>query len=353
MLLIKTGRMKCCLSLCLMLLSSGISAYNQDPSPNPPNVLLITIDTLRTDRVSVYSDKYLQTPVIDSIASRGAVFFQAFAHTPTTLPSHTNILTGTTPLFHGVHDNGIFTLDESFLTIAEILKSEGYATAAFIGAYPLDKRFGLGQGFDVYDDEYGSMESQKISYVERKAEVVIERAVNWLQKRSGKWFLWIHLYDPHDPYDPPEPFKTDYINRYYDGEVAYVDHSLGKLVDYMESAGLFKQTFIVLTGDHGESLGEHGEETHGYFAYNSTLHIPLFIAGPEVGKKSVGDLVGHVDIVPTICAAVGVAAPSWAEGLSLLPLMRGEKFPNRTLYFESLYPYYSRGWAPIRGVLRK
>ncbi|MCJ7680502.1 MAG: sulfatase-like hydrolase/transferase [Candidatus Aminicenantes bacterium] len=353
MVLIKTGPMKCCLSFCLMLLSSGISAYNQDPSPNLPNVLLITIDTLRTDRVSVYSDKYIKTPVIDSIASRGTVFTQAFANTPTTLPSHTNILTGTTPLYHGVHDNGIFTLDESFITIAEILKDQGYATAAFIGAYPLDKRFGLGQGFDVYDDEYGSVESQKISYVERKAEVVIERAVNWLQKRTGKWFLWIHLFDPHNPYDPPEPFKTDYTNRLYDGEVAYVDHSLGKLVDYMESAGLFKQTLIVLTGDHGESLGEHSEETHGYFAYNSTLHIPLIIAGPETGKKSVGDLVGHVDIVPTICAAVGVAAPSWAEGLSLLPLMRGEKFTNRTLYFESLYPYYSRGWAPIRGVLRK
>ena len=167
------------------------------------------------------------------------------------------------------------------------------------------------------------------------------------------WFLWVHLFDPHDPYDPPEPFKTDHENKLYDGEVAYVDHSLGTLVEYMERGDLFRQTFVVLTGDHGESLGEHGEETHGYFAYNSTLHIPLIIAGPEAGKKSVGDLVGHVDIVPTICAAAGVAAPSWAEGLSLFPLMRGDRFPDRTLYFESLYPFYSRGWAPIRGLLRK
>lgn len=315
------------------------------------NVLLITIDTLRADRVSCYSGKHLQTPNMDTLAEQGVVFKRAFAHNPTTLPSHTNMLLGLTPLFHGVRENTNFVVQDKFLTMAEYLKNLGYATGAFIGGYPLHSRFGLVQGFDIYDENYESVQYIKLSAGERKAEAVIDPALDWLNKQQAPWFLWIHCYDPHDPYEPPEPFKSRYQESLYDGEVAYVDHELGKVITHLKEKNLFKKTLIVFTGDHGESLGQHDEMTHGYLAYNSTIWVPLIISAPGVKSRYVDYHVCHIDIFPTICDILGVKKPPSLQGISLFPSIKGKKLPKRTIYFESLYPYYSRGWAPLKGFV--
>ncbi|MFQ5721880.1 MAG: sulfatase-like hydrolase/transferase, partial [Candidatus Aminicenantales bacterium] len=316
------------------------------------NLLLITIDTLRPDRLSCYSPEHLQTPHIDSLAQHGILFRRAFAHVAMTLPSHTSIMLGTIPPYHGVHDNSHFIVSQEFLTLAEYLKSFGYATGAFVGAFPLDSRFGLTQGFDVYDDHYGSKSSQEFTYVERKAEVVIEKATQWLETQTSPWFLWIHCFDPHQRYDPPEPFKSKYRSHLYNGEVAYVDYALGKFFKFLEEQNLKKQTIIIFTADHGESLGEHGETTHGYFAYNSTLWVPLIISYPGAKAEKIEEDVCHIDIYPTVCELLGLKKPAFLQGLSLMPLIKGKKMPKREIYFESLYPYYSRGWAPIRGFIK-
>jgi arylsulfatase A-like enzyme/Flp pilus assembly protein TadD len=323
---------------------------------NKINFLLITIDTLRPDRLSCYSDKHLQTPHIDSLARKGVLFQNAFAQTPTTLPSHTNILLGTNPIYHGVHDNQNFIVREEFLTLAEHLKTKGYSTGAFVGAFPLDSRFGLTQGFDVYDDNYGSKNYQEFSYVERRAEVVVQKALDWLKDQNDPWFLWIHCFDPHQQYDPPEPFKTEYRDYPYNGEVAYVDHELGTLFEFLRKNRLEEETLIIFTGDHGESLGQHGESTHGYFAYNSTIWVPLIVVLPGVKPTIVNQNVCHVDIYPTVCDILSLEKPDFLQGLSLLPSIKGKKekkLSSRAIYFESLYPYYNRGWAPLIGIIQK
>ncbi len=336
-------------SLILLVLLLPVSSRSNAEN-DKQNILLITIDTLRPDRISCYSDAHVKTPNVDSLAETGVLFSKAFAHTPTTLPSHTNILLGTTPLYHGVHDNSNFIVIDEFVTLAEHLKSNGYSTGAFVGAFPLDSRFGLTQGFDVYDDNYGSKSAQEFTYVERKAEVVVDRAVEWLKGQRNPWFLWIHCFDPHQRYDPPEPFKSQHKHP-YDGEVAYVDFALGKLLDYLEENNLADETSIIFTGDHGESLGEHGESTHGYFAYNSSIWVPLIISSPGIKPATVVQEVCHIDIFPTVCDILRIEKPSFIQGVSLLPALRGRKLPPRAIYFESLYPHYSRGWAPLRGFI--
>jgi arylsulfatase A-like enzyme/Flp pilus assembly protein TadD len=315
------------------------------------NVLLITIDTIRPDRLSCYSRGHLETPRIEGLGGKGVVFERAFAHNPLTLPSHVNILLGTTPLYHGVSENSKSVVSEELLTLAEHLKGEGYATGAFVGAFPLDSRFGLGQGFDVYDDNYPSRPSLEFTYAERRAEKVIDASLGWLKGRGGKWFCWVHLWDPHAPYAPPEPFLTEFKADPYSGEVAYVDREVGRLLDYIEKEGLGGRTLIILTGDHGESLGEHGELTHSYFAYNSTIWVPLIIVGPRVKAGRVKDYVSHVDLFPTVCEFLGVERPSYLQGRSLVPLLKGKGLKGGAIYFESLEAYLNRGWAPLRGVI--
>lgn len=335
-------------TLTFFIAFSSFNLFGKEPLKN---LLLITIDTIRPDRISSYSSKYLITPNIDKIAKNGAIFKRAFAHNPTTLPSHVNILLGVLPIYHGVHDNSHFRLNESFVTIAEYLKNFGFSTGAFIGAFPLDSRFGLSQGFDIYDDSYPSKAKREYLYPERKAEKVISSAISWVSKRKEPWFAWVHLFDPHQPYIPPEPFFTRFKDDLYSGEVAYVDKEIGKLMDFIEKSGKLGNTFIVLTGDHGESLGEHGESTHGYFAYNSTLWIPLIFYGAGISRVVVEDYVSHIDIFPTICDLLKLNKPSHLQGSSLLPLIKGKKIKDRAIYFESLHPFYNRGWAPLRGVI--
>jgi arylsulfatase A-like enzyme/Flp pilus assembly protein TadD len=323
-------------------------AKSQDPAFN---VLLITVDTLRFDRVGILDPRHVKTPNLDALAEKSLVFTRAFAHNPVTLPSHANILTGATPLYHGISDNTGFKLDKKFLTIPQYLRRHGYQTAAFIGAFPLDSRFGLDQGFDLYDDYYGTRNEREFFFVERPAEKVIAPAMAWINKQSQKWFGWIHLFDPHQPYLPPSPFKEKYANDPYSGEVAYVDAQLGILFDFLQKKRLFENTIIIVTADHGEALGEKGEDTHSYFAYNNTIHVPLFVHIPGQKPESFAGNVCHVDIFPTICAVLDLKIPPNLQGESLLAVMaaKGRKTPE--IYFESLTAFLNRDWAPLRGMI--
>ncbi len=340
----------------VLFVTPGRGAAKALPAPRP-NVLFITVDTLRADRVGVYGFKHVLTPNIDRLAARSIVFSRAFTHVPMTLPAHTNILLGATPLFHGVHDNVNFVVRGEFLTLAEHLKAQGYTTGAFIGGFPLDSYFGLDQGFDVYDDAFGPAEKTQsgagIREGERPAAAVWARAREWLRTARTPWFLWVHFYDPHDPYEPPEPYRTQFAASPYDGEVAYVDAVLKDLLDNLDFQNLADRTVVVFTGDHGESLGDHGEQTHGYLAYNATLWVPLFIRAPGLDPRIVGQNVSHIDIFPTVCELLGIGRPAALQGTSLLPLMRGKKDAKRPIYFESLSPHFTMGWAPLRGFIEE
>ncbi|MCK5222120.1 MAG: sulfatase, partial [Candidatus Aminicenantes bacterium] len=287
------------------------------------NILLITIDTLRYDRVSIYNDNFVKTPNMDKLAKKSVIFKRAFAHTPLTLPSHANILTGTTPLYHGISDNNRFRLDDKFLTLAEHLKPSGYRTAAFTASFVLNKYFKLDQGFDFY---HGPDKSNELI-----AEEVVRSSIEWLKDNEGPWFLWIHIWDPHAPYSAPEPFGSRFRSDPYSGEVAYTDSQLGILFKYIENSGLMKNTAIVLTGDHGEALGDHGEQEHGYFAYNETIHIPLIIYDPSLDDTTINKNVSHIDIFPTICELTGVKIPGHIQGRSLLPVIKGVDKSEETI----------------------
>lgn len=341
------------LGLGVLLGTARVVSSAAPPSPAPagkPNLLVITIDTLRADRVGAYGGT-LKTANIDRLAARGVVFGRAFAQATTTLPSHASLFLGLTPLHHGVHDNSNFVVGPEFPTLAEGLKKAGYATAAFIGGFPLDSRFGLARGFDLYDETLEDHGSGELFYRERKAEAVIGRSLEWLTARTGPWFAWVHLFDPHHPYEPPEPFRTQFKDRPYDGEVAYVDASMKKLVDEIERRGWAGNTVIVLAGDHGEGLGQHGEDTHGFLAYNSTLWVPLIVCAPGLKPGRVDQTAALVDVFPTACELLGLPAPPRLDGVSLVPAARGKKLAKRPVYFEAMFPYYSRGWAPVYGYL--
>jgi arylsulfatase A-like enzyme/Flp pilus assembly protein TadD len=321
------------------------------------NLLLISVDTLRADYLSCYGGKEVPTPHIDSLTKNGIMLEKAFAHVPLTLPSHVDILTGALPLSHGVHENLGFRLADNALTLAEHLKSYDYQTAAFIGAFPLDSRFGLSQGFDVYDDLYGDKKSPgPFFFVERKGEEVVSRAVDWLKShKDSPWFVFVHLFDPHQPYIPPSPYAEKYADNLYAGEVAYTDECLGRLFRFLEDSNLMARTLIVFTADHGEALGDHGERTHGYFAYNSTIHIPLIFHSAALFQedKKISTMVSHIDIFPTVCELLGLRVPASVQGQSLVPLFKGKKMSPRPVYFESLSAFYNRGWAPLRGFIRE
>jgi arylsulfatase A-like enzyme/Flp pilus assembly protein TadD len=320
-------------------------------APADKNVLLITIDTLRPDRLSCYSPKYVQTPVIDALAARGVLFERAFAHDPMTLPSHTNILLGTTSLVHGVNENGRSVVPKGLMTLAEWLKGKGYATAAFVGSFALDSRFGLNRGFDHYDDHYPSKPEPGQDYAERRTDKTIAAALEWLSTRKDKWFCWIHIWDPHYPYTPPEPYAAKFAKDPYSGEVAFVDASLEKLLTMPEPMGWRDKTVIILTGDHGESLGEHGELTHSYFAYNSTIWVPLIVSGPGMKEARIRENVSHVDIFPTVCDLLGLAKPRGLQGESLAPFLAGKSRKAVPIYFEALEASLNNGWAPLRGII--
>ena len=339
-------------ALALLLAASALLPACKSPAmPQDLNVLLITVDTLRPDRLSCYSPKFAQTPQIDALAARGVLFERAFAHAPLTLPSHASILLGSTPLAHGADDNGMRVIPKGVPSLPKTLKAAGYETGAFVSAFPLDTRFGLTEGFDVYDDKYPSRAATSLDFPERRADKTVAAASDWLSARTGRWFLWVHVFDPHAPYIPPEPYASRYAKDPYSGEVAYVDEMLGRLFQLIESRGETGRTLVILTADHGESLGEHGEMTHSYFAYNSTLQVPLVVAVPGLASRRVYGLVSHEDIFPTVCDVLGLVRPDGLRGRSFRPLLEGRSRKARPIYFEALEGYYHRGAAPLRGVI--
>jgi arylsulfatase A-like enzyme len=286
------------------------------------NVLLITIDTLRADRVGAYGHAARLTPTLDRLAREGVRFVHTYAHAPLTLPSHASLVTGSYPTRTGVHDNGTFQLGEG-PTLATALHAVGYRTGAFIGAFVLDARFGLNRGFDTYDDRLvGSSADWEV--VERSAEQVLEPALQWIVAGTQRadtvpFFAWLHLYDPHEPYAPPEPYRSRYAGDLYAGEIAYADAALGGFLDKMRGGNLLTNTLVVAAADHGESLGEHGERTHGLFAYDATLRVPLLIWAPaRLPARIVSGTTRLVDVTPTILDLVGAPPLGGIDGRSLV-----------------------------------
>jgi len=312
------------------------------------NVLLVTIDTLRRDRLGAYGATSGLTPTLDRLSSSGVRYTHALSHAPMTLPAHTSILTGRTPRSHGVHVNGSSRLDDGVSTLATVLKQAGYRTAAFVGAFVLDARFGLSRGFDEYDDRYPhEADATTFKVADRRAAEVVKAAGDWILQPPvpSPWFAWVHLFDPHTPYDAPAAYRAG--RSPYDGEVAYTDAMLGQLLDRLSGAHALDHTLIVVTADHGESLGDHGETTHGLFAYGSTLAVPLIVSGAAVGRGVVDVPVAHADILPTIVDLVAVAPPPNLDGQSAVGLPDAD----RPVYFEALEANLTRGWAPLTGVV--
>jgi choline-sulfatase len=344
----------------------AISAQGQAASPgdSAPNVFLITIDTLRADHVGCYGYKQVETPALDGLAADGVRFSQAFTHSPITNTSHITILTGLLPSVHGVTDFGI-PLSPQHLTAAELLKKQGYQTAAFIGAVILDSSTlapGLDRGFDYYDNfpkseskDADGKTKERWGRVERRGMEVVEHAEAWWKEHpKGPHFVWVHMYDPHDPYEPPPPFAEKYKDHLYDGEIAYADSAVANWIAFLKKTGAYDNSIIIVTGDHGEGLGEHGEETHGLFLYDSTLHIPLIIktTGSAHHGTVIDAQVRTTDILPTILSVTGIAAPAELNGESMLPLIDGTanaSAQSRALFGETDYPL-RWGWASLRAL---
>jgi len=337
----------------LVAIAAGACSGSPPPASPPPrpNVLLVTIDTLRADHLGCYGDAGAATPVMDGLAARGARFPTAVAHVPLTTPSHASILTGLLPLRHGVRDNGDFVLPDAVPTLAEAFHDAGYRCAAFVSGFPLDHRFGLARGFDVYDDRLPRGDDPRRSaYVERPAGQTTSAARAWLDGAPpAPWFLWVHYFDPHSPYEPPPDFAARFPGRGYDGEIAFVDAQLGALLGALEGKGLAARTVVLVTADHGEALGEHGEETHGVFVYDATLRVPWIMAGPGVPKGAVPPVVARgIDVAPTLLDLAGaVPARAAMDGRSLTPALRGQGMSDEPAYAESLFARLRLGWAPL------
>ncbi len=341
--------------LFLLTALTAAQATAQTPQKSAPNVVLITIDTLRADHLGCYGYKQIKTPNIDGLAADSSRFERAYTVVPVTLPSHTAMLTGTYPMLSGMHDFSANKLSPQQGTMATVLKQAGYATGAVVASAVLDSRFGLNQGFDFYYDhfDFSRLEEANLDEMERPGNVVADQALDWLGKNSQKkFFLWMHLYDPHYPYRPPEPYSREYASQPYDGEIAFADEQVGRLLRFLKDKGLYQNTVIVLSGDHGESLGEHGEKTHGFFIYNVTMHVPLIIHLPgKPATQTVADPVSLVDLMPTVLAATGLDIPSQVQGRSLLSALRGEKIDrDRTLYGETFLPRLHFNWSELRGA---
>jgi arylsulfatase A-like enzyme/Tfp pilus assembly protein PilF len=319
------------------------------------NVILITLDTLRMDFVSAYEKGKADTPNMDRVAKEGVLFETCISQTPLTLPSHTSILSGTYPLHHQIRDNGGFLVPGSLEFVSEILQKHGLITAAFIASYVLHSKWGINQGFDTYSDDFDLSRYERISLgnVQKRAEEVLDNAKKWLKThKKDKFFTWIHLYDPHSPYEPPSPFKEKYPRRPYRGEVEYTDHELGLFFQFLKDEGLYEKSLIIMAADHGEGLGQHNEQTHGFFIYESTVRVPLIIRAPfRFPVKKVKEVVELIDVAPTILEALDIPIPASYQGQSLLGLMFGDRQRNREgAYTETYYPRLHFGWSELKAL---
>lgn len=325
-----------------------------------PNIVLVTLDTTRADHLPCYGYSGVKTPHLDALANKGITFEQCTASSPLTLPSHASMMTGMYPTYHSVRVNGNTALSDEQTTIAEVLSGQGYQCGAFIGAFVLDGRWGLKQGFQHYDDKFDLRKYKHIDLgaVQKPGNQVMDAALAWLEEQKGNpFFAWIHLYDPHAPYEPPEPYYSEYshqgLSGLYDGEIAFMDEQIGRCVSWLEKNGLSKNTIIILIGDHGEGLGSHGEGTHGYFIYEYAVHVPLLIIAPfpELQGKRAASQVRTVDVFPTILELAKIEPPAKAQGLSLLPLMfRPEKKKDDYAYGESMAPNLQFGWSSLHSL---
>lgn len=344
-----------------ILVGSGCAA----PQLERPNVVILTVDTIRADRLGCYGYAEAHTPNLDAFASERAVRFdQAATAAPITLPAHCSILSGTYPVFHGVHDNDGFILDEGVETLAEILAEAGYSTGAVVGAYPLEGRFNLDQGFDHYDDDFRADWTQSelaartdhtFGFVERSAAKVNAAASGWLDQHDGSpFFLWLHYFDPHQSYQPPAPYDSMFTASPYDGEIAYVDENFGDLIADLEERGVLDNTVVVVVGDHGESLGDHDEQTHAAFVYDTTMRVPFLMSAPDPALtpgSEINTQVRTIDIAPTVLELVGLRPGTQMQGRSLLPVLRNPQgAPTEPALMECLFPRYHYGWAPLRAV---
>jgi choline-sulfatase len=320
------------------------------------NLVVVTLDTTRADRIGTYGARDVETPTIDRLANEGVLFEQAVSVAPLTLPAHSSIFTGKFPPEHGVRDNGGFFLGPEQTTLAELLKARGYRTGAFVAAYVLAAKWGINQGFDTYFDDFDLSQTRALSLsaIQRPANEVLDKALPWIDKSGdARFFAWIHLYDPHSPYRPPEPFASRYKAHPYNGEIAFVDSQIARLVAALRARNLYDRTIIVVMGDHGESLGEHGEGSHGFFVYNSVTHVPLVIRAPFTltARRRVSDPVRSVDVMPTVLDLLGASLPPGISGVSLVPLMTGAKAElGLDAYSEAMYPLHHYGWSDLHAL---
>ncbi len=344
----------------LLTATAHLPAQDTKPRhvPSPP-VLLITVDTLRADRLGCYGAKRVKTPAMDSLAAQGIRFDPALAQVPITLPSHVVILSGTYPMTNGVRDFTSSGIPPSIGLISEAFERQGYATAAFVSAFVLDATWGFRRGFQVYDDHFDprQFETENPGNIQRRGAETVDRMLTWLRGRpTGKpFFVWLHLYDPHSPYDPPEPFRHEYAGHLYDGEVAYTDSQLARVFGYLRDQGLYERMWIILLSDHGESLGEHGEDEHGFFIYNSTLRVPLIFKPPQgvASPHVVEGPIGTIDVAPTLFDLLRFQDPlrRQFQGRSLASLVLGKgAAQERGVYSESYYPRDSFGWSPLHSL---
>lgn len=321
-----------------------------------PNVVIITIDTLRADHLGCYGYKQIRTPNIDALAADSVRFEHAYTPVPVTLPAHTAIFTGTYPLLSGMHDFSGNKLSPTQPTLASVLKQHGYVTGAVVGSAVLDSRFGLNHGFDFYYDhfDFNRLQESNLEEMERPGNVVADMTLDWLAENyKTSFLLWMHLYDPHYPYRPPAPYNQQYKDRPYDGEIAFADAQVGRLIAFLKSKNLYRNTIIVLSGDHGESLGEHGEKTHGFFLYNATLHVPVIVHLPQTASsvKTISGVVSLVDLMPTVLQRLKVDLPAQVQGHSLLRLMTAKtEEESRSVYAETFLPRLHFNWSELRSV---
>ncbi|HEV8525533.1 MAG TPA: sulfatase-like hydrolase/transferase [Terriglobales bacterium] len=321
----------------------------------PPNVVLITLDTVRADHIGAYGYKAAHTPNIDRVAAEGVRFGRAYTPVPITLPAHAVLMTGTYPMRSGMHDFSGNRLNPEQPTLASLLRKQGYATGAVVGAAVLDGRFGLDSGFDFYYDEFdfNRLLETNLDAMERPGNVVVDRGLEWLKQQKPPFFLWLHLYDAHHPYQPPSPYKEQFQANPYDGEIAFMDEQVGRVLAALRERKLYDNTLLVLVGDHGEGLGEHGEKTHGFFIYNSTLHVPLIIKPAAVQaarKKVIAQTTSLVDLLPTILEALGQPVPTGIQGRSQAAALKGEPPGADDLYAESFLPKLHFNWSELRAI---
>jgi len=322
----------------------------------PLNLVIVTLDTTRADRMGAYGYADIETPAFDRVAREGVLFENAVSSAPLTLPVHSSMFTGKFPPEHGVRDNGGFFLHADQLTLAEVLKTRGYHTGAFVAAYVLDHKWGLNQGFDTYFDDFdlGKARGMSIGSIQRPGNEVLDKALPWIASAgAGPFFAWIHLYDAHAPYRPPEPFLSRYQGHPYDGEIAFADSQVARLIAGLQSQGAYDRTVIIVLGDHGESLGDHGEAAHGFFIYNSVTHVPFLIHAPFslTRQRHVTDPVRSVDVMPTALDLLGIPIPEGLSGASLVPLMTGAtRELSLDAYSEAMYPLHHYGWSDLRAL---